>query len=134
MSKVSSEIYRKTHPWDRGIHYKNRRKYIWTSEQKLFYSSKGNAAKRGLAHTIDLCDINIPSRCPYLGHKLLKDGFKPESPSIDRKDSARGYVKGNVQVISLEANILKADMTVEEFEDFLLFYKAEMEYEDKWLG
>lgn len=36
------------------------------------------------------------------------------SPSLDRLDSSKGYVKGNVRVISKRANQLKNNATVEE--------------------
>lgn len=36
------------------------------------------------------------------------------SPSLDRIDSSKGYVKGNVRVISARANMLKNNATVEE--------------------
>jgi hypothetical protein len=38
----------------------------------------------------------------------------PNSPSIDRIDPARGYVKGNVWVISYRANTIKNDASHEE--------------------
>lgn len=37
-----------------------------------------------------------------------------DSYSLDRIDSSRGYVKGNIWVISLRANRIKNDSTVEE--------------------
>ena len=37
------------------------------------------------------------------------------SPSLDRIDNTKGYVPGNLQVISYRANQLKSDGTLEEF-------------------
>ena len=37
-----------------------------------------------------------------------------DSYSLDRIDSSRGYVKGNIWAISLRANRIKNDSTVEE--------------------
>ena len=39
-----------------------------------------------------------------------------DRPSLDRIDGAKGYVKGNVRVISHRANMLKNDATIEELE------------------
>jgi hypothetical protein len=38
------------------------------------------------------------------------------SPSLDRIDPKKGYVKGNVAVISYKANRIKQDATPEELE------------------
>lgn len=67
------------------------------------------ASRNGRAFAIDLSDISIPDVCPVLGTAMLQ-------PSLDRIDSSRGYVPGNVRVISLRANTLKNNATVEELE------------------
>lgn len=35
---------------------------------------------------------------------------KENSPSLDRVDTTKGYIQGNVKVISTKANILKRDL------------------------
>ena len=40
------------------------------------------------------------------------------SPSIDRIDSNKGYIKGNVRIISLRANMMKNDANLQELEEF----------------
>ncbi len=41
------------------------------------------------------------------------------SPSLDRLEPTRGYVKGNVAVISYRANRIKTDATAEELQRVL---------------
>jgi hypothetical protein len=61
--------------------------------------------------TITSADIVIPTYCPALGIKLKAAvGVKSNrdlSPSLDRIDPSKGYVPGNVQVISYLANKIK---------------------------
>ena len=40
------------------------------------------------------------------------------SPSIDRIDSTKGYVKGNVKIISLRANMMKNVANLQELQKF----------------
>jgi hypothetical protein len=62
--------------------------------------------------------ILVPLRCPVLGVTLaLGDNRSRDcSPSLDRVDPARGYVPGNVMVISNRANQAKSDLTCVELE------------------
>jgi hypothetical protein len=86
----------------------------------LWRTAKNRARLKGMEFNIDVEDIIIPSECPILGIKLVSGaarksgGNTNNSPSIDRIDSRKGYIKGNVQVISVRANWLKNNATTEE--------------------
>jgi hypothetical protein len=64
---------------------------------------------------------NIPTVCPLLETPLAwtreERGGKqhhPFSPSIDRKCNDKGYVKGNVWIVSHKANTMKNSGTAED--------------------
>lgn len=58
--------------------------------------------------------------CPYIGWAMTFEQGRKESTlaSLDRVDSSKGYVKGNVQVISYLANLMKSHATDEELAMF----------------
>lgn len=91
-------------------------KYRKENPLKYLYSlAKRRAKSRGTEFNIELSDLSLPTHCPYLGIPL--DSFHPEQkyhPSIDRINSALGYVKGNVEIISHRANMLKNNASSEE--------------------
>lgn len=82
----------------------------------LYQSAKARAKQRGEEFSISLDDIQVPKICPILGIPLQYNrGVKQDnSYSLDRIDSSKGYVKGNVWVISLRANRIKNDSTPQE--------------------
>lgn len=82
----------------------------------LISSAKDRAKVRGLEVTITVDDVCVPSHCPVLGIPLFRSKGQPgpNSPTIDRIDNTRGYVPGNIMVISLRANIIKRDATIDE--------------------
>jgi hypothetical protein len=88
-------------------------------QNRVLHSSRQNAKRAGIEHTIDINDILIPSHCPLLGFELTNlVGNKPTNPSIDRIDPQKGYIKGNIQVISCLANRMKQNATVDQLLTF----------------
>jgi hypothetical protein len=85
-------------------------------ERDLYLQAKSRAKRLGLEFTITVEDIEIPERCPLLDIELSfgVGMVTHSSPSLDRKDSSKGYVKGNVWVISWRANVIKRDATLDE--------------------
>lgn len=94
-----------------------RRKYTAAHpEQRLWSTAKHRAKKNGVSFTIVASDIRIPKVCPVLGIELSAGTGRmcAASPSIDRFDSSKGYVLGNVAVISWRANCIKHNATPAE--------------------
>jgi hypothetical protein len=74
---------------------------------------KYRAKRDGLACTITAADLKVPAICPVLSIPLEPGTkCKPNSPSVDRRDNTKGYIPGNVCVISHRANQLKGDASV----------------------
>lgn len=96
----------------------------------LLRAAKQRAKEKGLEFNIDLEDIILPERCPLLGIPLYTSEGQAtgNSFSIDRLDSSKGYVKGNVWVVSKRANTLKGNATLEELE--LLVHNLRLKLEE----
>ena len=65
-------------------------------------------------------------KCPIYGHimNFNKNGCTDyTTATLDRIDSTKGYVKGNVEWLSMEANRHKRDMTFADVEKFYLRMK-----------
>lgn len=89
----------------------------------LCLRARARGRKAGMAATITATDLSWPEFCPVLGLKL--DYTTPRgtrapnfanAPSLDRWDNTKGYVPGNVFVISLRANSLKSNALAGELE------------------
>ena len=99
------------------LHQERREKGI-NEASAMWSRAKYRARQKGLDFTIDKEDVVIPDKCPLLGIELVchrgKGSQQGNSPSLDRIDSSKGYIKGNVWVISNRANTLKNDATIQE--------------------
>lgn len=89
-------------------------------------SALERARKAGIPFDITVEDIVIPEHCPVLGIPLqTNEGLaRDNSPSLDKIVPERGYVKGNIIVISNRANRIKYDATVDELQKVANYYAA----------
>lgn len=83
-------------------------------------SAKERAKKFSLPFDIDKDYVRsiMPTHCPVFGTPFEFYGKKtrPESPSLDRLDPEKGYVRGNVAIISLRANAIKSNASWQEIQ------------------
>ncbi len=114
--------YRKEHPGIvEEIRRRSNRKH---PETRLLELAKSRAKRKGLSFNLVKEDIVIPEKCPVFGLTLAPSGtgFNDTSPTLDRIDNSKGYIRGNVIVVSWRANRLKADATVGELKTLAAFY------------
>jgi len=113
-------------------HAEYSRSYREKNPERIIQQHAKNRAKRkNLVFNIDVSDIQIPIICPILGIPIIKNisesrakGPSSNSPSLDRIDNSKGYIKGNVTIISHKANTMKHNATPEElirFAKWVLF-------------
>jgi len=95
----------------------------------LLRGARLRAENKNLPFDISLDDILIPEICPVLGIQLKTGQGKicDTSPSIDRIIPEKGYVKGNVIVVSNKANRIKTNATPEEIIAVGEYYKKLLE-------
>jgi len=95
----------------------------------LYSSAKSRAKKYGIKFTITIDDIKdiIPvyNICCLLEIKMIinEGKVKYNSFTLDRIDHSKGYVKGNIQVISHKANNSKNNSTISEYDTIVTHYK-----------
>ena len=85
-------------------------------EKMLWFQARGRASTKGVPFDITPEDVVIPAHCPVFGFPLARStGVKAyNSPSLDRFAPKKGYVRGNVFVISHLANQIKNSGTAEQ--------------------
>lgn len=107
---------------------------------KLLNAARARAKSKGIEFSLTIDDIVIPETCPVLDIPLFPtvgQGMKPptelpNSPSIDRIDNSKGYVRDNICIISMRANHVKKDSTAEELE-LVVKYMRDKENADRSL-
>jgi hypothetical protein len=61
---------------------------------------------------------NLPERCPLLGLEFVFSSgvLTDNTPTVDRKDSSKGYTMDNCWIISAKANRMKTNASTREIE------------------
>lgn len=80
---------------------------------------KHAAQRRGIEWTLNYDTLTqrllTATHCAISGRKLVFKIGHPNSPSIDRKNSSKGYTPRNVQIVCYAVNIAKMASTDREF-------------------
>lgn len=94
------------------------RRYLRTKFQLLLGVTKNECEKCGIPFEISVDDLEFPSVCEVFGIELdyMKENKGPadNSPSLDRIIPSKGYVKGNVKIISQKANRMKQNCSYDD--------------------
>lgn len=106
--RAKREAYQ--HKW--GVHEQE----YYQEKRARYRTKKYNAKKAGHIFSIPFSEIQWPTHCPILGIELDYGAEKigDRCVSFDRYDNTKGYISGNVVIMSLRANRLKADGSMEE--------------------
>jgi len=100
-----------------------------TPEYIMWRESRTRAGEYNEENNLEISHIVIPEYCPVLGIKLQKNIGKmgDNSPTLDRINNKKGYIKSNIAVISLKANAMKRNGTLEDIEKLYLWMKTNKE-------
>jgi len=99
--------------------------------RNMLAQARARCKKSGMEFALTEADITVPEFCPILGIKLtygLGHGaghslaIRDTRASLDRIDNSKGYVSGNVIVVSYRANRIKSDANVSELLRIARFY------------
>jgi hypothetical protein len=91
--------------------------------KRLYCGAKSRARRLEQDFDISLSDLFMPEMCPVLNIPLFRTEGKAtdNSPSLDRIDNSKGYIKGNVRIISHKANKHKADLSLEDIHRLFMY-------------
>jgi hypothetical protein len=126
MGRVSQGLFVGMTPKEYHANYRLRK-----PEQCLLSSARNRARLKGIPFDLKVEDIVIPELCPVLGIPLTRNmgnhGGTTSSATIDRIVPEKGYVKGNIQVMSMLANNMKANASKEQLLKFANWVKETYE-------
>ena len=98
----------------------------------IIRNSKYCAKRRNIEFSIKYTDFELPELCPILGIKLEygagHDGNAPQHATLDRIDNTKGYVPGNVMIVSRLANAMKNEASFNQLQTFITNYSYLINY------
>ena len=105
---------------------KGRRHREEDAASSMLKHARYSAKQKNLPFDLVKEDIEIPLVCPVLGVTLsVALGIRTSaSPSLDRIVPGKGYVKGNIRVVSWRANNLKSDATLQELQALVRYLES----------
>lgn len=109
-----------------GVSERREGQRIGRPDRLMLNTARYRAKRDNVEFNIDLSDIIIPEICPVLGIPIFRSTTGKvcdNSPSLDRVNNHKGYIKGNVRVISNKANAMKRDHTLETLEKMITYIK-----------
>ena len=132
-NKGMSTEFRRKYCYDISKHYKNRQNeyspfvyFVAKSkcQDRIQHYGSSNITKEYLKQLWDQQN----GTCPYTGIKMIlpensQKYFKMRSlkrASLDRIDSSKGYVEGNVEFVCYAINMAKNSFTREQMKEFVL--------------
>jgi hypothetical protein len=117
--------------------YKKEGRGVWLTEESFhkckvhaaLSSSRSRSKKQNLPFDLDIAYLleifPKDNKCPIFGIDLVwgsESGYA-NSPSLDKIYPSLGYVKGNVVWVSMYANRLKSDHSLDTLRTLLAFYE-----------
>ncbi len=116
-----------------SIRTRNKEQYHKHLDNVLYKGAKFRSKKFGTEFNIERSDVVIPDMCPILNVTFVHN--TEYAASLDRIDNSKGYIKGNVQVISRRANLMKNAATEEDLVNFAKWvnetYRPLSDYEEE---
>ena len=93
---------------------------------QLWCQAKKRAKRKNLEFNLKPTDIpEIPKVCPILKIPIIigNDKLTDNSPTLERIDNNKGYIKNNILIISYKANRIKNNATLKELKMVVKFYE-----------
>jgi len=124
---LKDEVARKAYQREYNAKRKEQRKVYLAGrrDREWLLSIRRRASQNGIPFDLTEDCLVLPPICPVLGIPIKQGliGTHPNSAQVDRFDNSKGYVKGNVRIISGRANYLKRDATLQELEAIVSYMK-----------
>ncbi len=100
------------------------------SVAKKLVQLKQSADNRGIAFNLKFLTIKklmLVKKCYYTGRIFTESGVNARS--IDRVDTSKGYIEGNVVACTIDINQKKTNLTTDEI--FMLYKKIKVHHKKK---